>query len=102
MSLVVELRVLSQKMADDAQARLAMLKSELAEIERRKAQIQTEMALKSASFERACTFRPEIDGKVQCPRCWVDTELRTALTSSPGRARDDHFRCRACQFEHSF
>lgn len=102
MSLAVELRVLCQKLADDAQGRVARMKAELAELEERKVKIQSDLTLTGHAFQRALNFQPQIDGKLQCPRCWVDNELRTALTPIPSDAGDDMFRCRACHFEHRF
>ena len=51
--------------------------------------------------ERVSSFTPEIDGNLQCPRCWVTKETRTALTPKQGDEHKDVFQCGVCQFSMS-
>lgn len=42
---------------------------------------------------RAMTYRPRINHKLQCPRCWVRNGLNMTLRSVPGTDDHDLLRC---------
>jgi hypothetical protein len=57
-----------QKYAREAQ-------SELRGMERRRIEIEAEIRAAKLARERFARFQPEIDGSLQCPRCWVEDEV---------------------------
>lgn len=97
MSIAGEIKQVAAKLAVDAQHRLEHLQEELAEVEIRKSEIEAQLMATRPSPERAFSFRPEVGGELQCPRCWVDQGIGSILTAVA--AREGCFRCEACHFE---
>jgi hypothetical protein len=52
------------------QADAHVAESVLRSIKRR----QIELGCNSQCEPRAAAFQPEIDGRLQCPRCWIENE----------------------------
>ncbi len=102
MSIAGELKQIAQEVAEHAHARVSSLQAQLTEIEARKSEVSAKLASARLAPERLYNFKPEIGGKLQCPRCWIDNELRAALSPIPSNTGNDLFRCNVCQFEHSF
>jgi transposase-like protein len=102
MSLAGELKQIAQEVADHARARASSLQAQLTQIEAQKTAVSAKLASARLATERLYHFQPEIGGKLQCPRCWIDNELRTALSPIPSITEDDRFRCHICQSEYLF
>lgn len=94
-----QLKQLAIEIANDVQERALSRKKELAEIEIRKAQIEAQLESAQLCRNRLSSFTPEIGGDLQCPRCWVVNEARTALTPVPGGHMADQFKCKVCHQE---
>jgi hypothetical protein len=99
MRYATQIEEIAQKFARLAHESAVRLKRELAEIETRKSKIAANLAR-----ERLASFQPEIGGDLQCPRCWIDHEMRASLVAIPatGPSKEDAFRCHACGFDLSF
>jgi hypothetical protein len=102
MSRAGELKQMADEFARYAQARVSELQRQLTEIEARKAAAEASLASVRLAPERAYHFQSEIGGELQCPRCWVDNELRAPLAPIPSDTGNDLFRCNVCQLEHLF
>ncbi len=42
---------------------------------------------------RVATFRPEVERRYQCPRCWIRSGIRSSLRSLPGTDEHDILKC---------
>jgi hypothetical protein len=64
-------------------------------------QIELEAAIHNVNLaqQRLVHFQPEIDGRLQCPRCWIENELRSSLTKIRGTDRYELFGCDRCSLE---
>jgi hypothetical protein len=74
---------LANQIAADAQARTSHIQAELLEIEKQKVAKQAELDFAHLSLKRALKFQPKIGRDYQCPRCWINSEVRSALTAIP-------------------
>lgn len=99
MSFTNVLRVLADAAADRLKAKQARLRIQLSELESRKAHLEAQMRSADKAPERVLSFTPRIDGEYQCPRCWVEHELRSRLRPFPGDTSAEKFRCTACLLE---
>jgi hypothetical protein len=67
----------------------------------RRQQIELEATIHNVNLaqQRLVHFQPEIDGRLQCPRCWIENELRSSLTKIRGTDRYELFGCDRCSLE---
>jgi hypothetical protein len=73
------------------------LEDELADIEKRKAEIEANLSAAKVAHGRAATFEPEIGGNLQCPRCWIYDGNKVSVRPVPGTDKQDFFRCNKCE-----
>ena len=99
MSIASEIKHIATKMAVSAQHRLERLQEELAEVETRKTEIEAQLNAARLAPERVFNFQPQIARQYQCPRCWIEREVRSEINPIPSDTSDDLFRCRICHFE---
>lgn len=98
----VETKCLNQvaiMVASDILQSAKALESELRKIEERKAQIGAQLEAAYLCSKRLSSFKPEIQGDLQCPRCWISREARSTLRPIPGTSTADFFRCGSCEYE---
>jgi hypothetical protein len=76
----------------------SMLRRELRELEKRKAEIEARLAAAERSHGRLASFQPLVGRDYQCPRCWVRDGARSVLSPIPGTATHDIMRCRGGDF----
>jgi hypothetical protein len=76
---------IAAEIVDELQTRARALQPELEKIKARKREIETISHAANLSLKRLSSFQPEIDGNLQCPRCWVHHMKREPLCS-PFRA----------------
>lgn len=95
----VQIKQLAIEIANDIQERALSGKRELAEIKIRQAQIEAQLESAQLCRNRLSSFSPEIGRDLQCPRCWVVNETRTALTPIPGDHAVDRFKCSVCHLD---
>jgi hypothetical protein len=74
------------------------LRLKLQELEHTRIQIETDLELATRRQERVHTYRAVIDGKMQCPKCWIRSELHSAL-EPVGVGTTQTFRCSVCRAE---
>jgi hypothetical protein len=102
MSIPGEIKQIATRFAVALHSRTSQLQADLAEVEARKAAIETELKAAGFSEDRLMRFEPQIGRDYQCPRCWIDHEKRSVLSPiGGGTSREDFWRCRTCGFEMS-
>jgi hypothetical protein len=94
-----EIRKFAAEIGRHAKKRSIFLKHELADIKTRKAEIEAHLHSATLLRERLARFQAEIDGRLQCPRCWVDREMRSSLAEASGTEEEDGLRCHKCGFD---
>ena len=92
---------IATEIVDELQTRARALQPELENIKARKREIETLSQAANLSLKRLSSFRPEIDGNLQCPRCWVHHEVGTSMLPVPGTDTEDFFKCHVCHFKFS-
>jgi hypothetical protein len=80
---------IAAEIVDELQTRARALQPELENIEARKREIEALFHAANLSLKRLSSFQPEIDGNLQCPRCWVHHESRTSILPVPGTDTED-------------
>ena len=73
--------------------------SVLLSVRRQQGELEAEIHAVRLARERFACFQPEIDGRLQCPRCWIENELRSSLTKIRGTDRCELFGCDRCSLE---
>ena len=99
MSIGGELKRLASEIARDVEAQKPSLEAELAKIEAQKTAVEAKLRAASLGPERTYNFQPEIDGQLQCPRCFIAGELQSPLFPIPSQTKEDNFSCRTCHFK---
>jgi hypothetical protein len=89
MPYVREITKFAAEIGRHAEQRSVYLKHELANITARKAEIEAHLRSTTVLQERLARFQPEIGGRLQCPRCWVDREMQSSLTRAPSTGLPD-------------
>jgi hypothetical protein len=92
---------IAAEIVDELQTRARALQPELENIEARKREIEALFHAANLPLKRLSSFQPEIDGNLQCPRCWVHHESRTSILPVPGTDTEDFFKCHVCHFKFS-
>ena len=72
------------------------LEAQLREIERSKTDIEAQLDAAKRAHKRLLDYRPRIGVDFQCPRCWIQKEVKSALSPVGGATRDDILRCHTC------
>jgi hypothetical protein len=99
MPYVGEITKFAAEIGRNARQRSIYLKHELADITARKAEIEAHLRSTTVLQERLARFQPETTEGLQCPRCWVDREMRSSLAKASGTRVEDSFRCLKCGFD---
>jgi hypothetical protein len=79
-----------------AEQRTVYLKRELADMNEQKADIEARIHAAHLAHGRLATFQAEIDGNLQCPRCWIEHAREAPLAAIPSTEGDESFRCHTC------
>ena len=88
------------RIVTDMQQGIGQLKAEIAQLEDRKSQIQSQLVAAVVCRERLSRFQPEIGGVFQCPSCWIRNELRSPLKAIGGGTNaEDFLQCSVCRQE---
>jgi hypothetical protein len=59
--------------------------------------LKAELDIANRALDRADSYVPELDGKPQCPECYVKTGRNSELTRIEDTARTDNYRCSTCK-----
>jgi hypothetical protein len=111
MSYATQIRKVATQIASDAEARASTLKREISdleaqivEVETKIVAVETKLDAANLAYERLTRFQPEIGGRLQCPRCWIDHETRSEMIAFRAEtpSKYDAFRCHKCGFDLSF
>ncbi len=93
------IRNAAAEIAENVHHEIKEKKKQLADIEVRKAQIESDLNSANLSFDRLKSFQPDIGGDLQCPKCWIMHETKSSLSPVPSETRDDLFRECALEIE---
>ena len=96
MDIATALREEAKYAADRLQGQMPGLSAELAEIERRKAEIESKLRAAGVASERLRRFEPRVGADFQCPRCWIEKDARSKLSPVGSDTTNDIMRCRTC------
>jgi hypothetical protein len=96
---IARLSQLAYQLADEAHVRADYYKEQLRLLQARQTEIQTSLGAANLSRKRFAKFKAQVNGHLQCPRCWIDKAMRSPLDPVPGTSGEDIFRCDECHFE---
>ena len=83
-----------------AQHRALSIRTELEQLETRKAEIFAEIHLTEVMSSRLSRFKVHDGISLQCPRCWIQEESINHLSlKQGGQWRHDYFVCDLCELE---
>jgi hypothetical protein len=99
MPYVREITKFAAEIGRNAEQRSVYLKHELKDITARKSELEAHLRSTTVLQERLARFQPETMEGLQCPRCWVDREMRSSLSKAPSTGLEDSFRCLKCGFD---
>lgn len=68
-----------------------------ADADKRIAKLGAEYSKAHCAQDRLPRFLPDIDGRPQCPRCWLERGERANLAPLPCEDDLDVFRCESCK-----
>ena len=93
---VNQLKQFALQIANDTLGRAQSLKPERVKIQLRLKEIEGIMKAADVCHQRVRDFSAHVGRDLQCPRCWILNEAKTALTPIPSDTKDDLFRCDVC------
>lgn len=102
MSYSAKIKQAAQQIADRLQQRALRLETEIAKLEQEVTEKKAQRDMAHLAPERTRDFQPELGGHLQCPRCWIEDEVRSPMPPISGSADEDRFRCSKCHYELSF
>ena len=84
----------ANQIAETAQERVKEKRKELAVLNVRKTQLESDIESVDVWAARHATFNPEIEKNLQCPDCWIKRGTQSELKPIQGTDTDDIFKCR--------
>ena len=85
----------AKELVEELRARRPFLEIELAELNKRKREVEAQLAAVPDADARYAKFESEIDGNLQCPRCWIYNK-RNAIVRPELNKGNKVFRCDDC------
>lgn len=79
--------------------RARTLKESLRDLELKAAETKGHLHATDLAIDRLKSFRPDIGGDLQCPRCWIAHGVNSSLIPQSSETDSDWFKCRTCDFE---
>ena len=74
------------------------LEREKVDLKNKLAQIEANLEATNLAIDRPQSFRADIGGQFQCPRCWIAHERQSTLVAIRSATEADEFQCRSCDF----
>ena len=97
MSHTDQLIEIATELAMDAKDDVADLQRKLSAIETAKVEIESRLHIANHALERLSSFVSMRGSDLQCPRCWITSEVIANLQLSNGNGDHDKFRCEICK-----
>ena len=97
MSHADQLIEIATELAMDAKDDVADLQRKLSAIETAKVEIESRLHIANHALERLSSFVSMRGSDLQCPRCWITSEVIASLQLSNGNGDHDKFRCETCK-----
>ena len=88
---------IATELAMDAKDDVADLQRKLSAIETAKVEIESRLHIANHALERLSSFVSMRGSDLQCPRCWITSEVIASLQLSNGNGDHDKFRCEICK-----
>ena len=87
---------IAQEIAEAAQNRASALRREIVELEKQAAKKKAALDQSNFANDRLANFHVMIGADYQCPHCWIESGVRSALRpTGRGRDNEDVFACHA-------
>jgi len=80
------------------QSSQAEIEKDLRQAQLRVARFERELDSVKIAVGRFNSFTPEIEGKLQCPQCWLASERHNSLLPTASDTDADTFECRECRY----
>ena len=97
MSHADQLIEIATELAMDAKDDVVDLQRKLSAIETAKVEIKSRLHMANHALERLSSFVSMRGSDLQCPRCWITSEVISSLQLSNGNGDHDQFRCGICK-----
>lgn len=99
MSIATQLAKEAEDLVSRLDRKAAKLDAEYLEAEKRAANLKAERDAARLAPKRLADYTVKLGVNYQCPRCWIERETRSALSSIPSTTGDDRLRCDRCHYE---
>jgi len=100
MSHADQLIEIATELAMDAKDNVADLQRKLSAVDAAKLELEARLRTANHALERLGSFVSIRGSDLQCPRCWINNEVRATLRpTSDGPSGRDNFRCETCKSE---
>ena len=97
MDIASSIRHAANEIAQAAQQRATSLKREIVELEEQLAEKNAALQSSHQAHDRLLNFHPQVGIDYQCPRCWIEDDLRATLRGVPADANGtDRLACERC------
>ena len=97
MSHADQLIEIATELAMDAKDDVADLQRKLSAIETAKVEIESRLHIANQRWSASSSFVSMRGSDLQCPRCWITSEVIASLQRSNGNGDHDKFRCEICK-----
>jgi hypothetical protein len=85
---------IAEELTEAAQNRASALRREIVELEKETAKKKSALDAANLAHERLANYTVLIGTEYQCPRCWIESEVRSALRpTGRGLDNEDVFAC---------
>jgi len=97
MDIAASIRYAANEIAQAAQHRATTLKREIVGLEEQLAEKNAALQSSHEAHDRLLNFHPQVGSDYQCPRCWIEEDLRAILRAVAADANDtDRLACERC------
>ncbi len=85
------------EIAESVASRQTRLRVEKLDLQAKLDEVKTKLDRAETAIDRARAFHIRVNGRLQCPRCWVEDEVAADLAPIPNGDGEDAFRCGICR-----
>ena len=89
----------ARMLAKQGQEATATLQARLIDLEAKLETVRVKLRRAETALDRASGFQERLDGRLQCPKCWVVSEVVTDLAPVSSDGGETRVRCGVCGTE---